>query len=472
MAQHWQEMLPIDRYAVSARGLLHEYDRKVLTFLYQPLIGSTCFSLYMTLWSELEENRLWSNSNTHHSLMNFMDLGLSEIYKARIKLEGIGLLKVYEKKDNSSRSFIYELIPPLTPEQFFLDGMLNIYLYRKIGKNQYARLKRFFSEDSLQSKDDYSEVTKSFQDVYMTTYIDSISYDVETEQAMKAANGNSFIGREENDPIQISHDIFNFELLEAGLNESLIPKKALTNKVRNAISNLAFLYGLDAIQMKNIVISAITEDDEINIEELRKSARDWYQFQHNDQLPSLVDRIQPVAHRIQKKEALSREEELLNALEITSPRQVLKDISGGAEPSKADLQIIEDVMFHQKLLPGVVNVLIQYVMLKSDMKLTKGYVEKIASHWARKKIKTAKEAIDLAKNEHKQYMEWAEGKKKRTKSAGNKKVIRTEMLPDWFEEIDNPAPERKNKYNEEELELKEKELNEILKRLQTGKEGK
>ncbi|QED48887.1 replication initiation and membrane attachment family protein [Cytobacillus dafuensis] len=467
MAQHWQEMLPIDRYAVAARGLLHEYDRKVLTFLYQPLIGSTCFSLYMTLWSELEENRLWSNSNTHHSLMNFMDLGLSEIYKARIKLEGIGLLKVYEKKDNNSRSFIYELIPPLTPEQFFLDGMLNIYLYRKIGKNQYARLKRFFSEDSLQSKDDYSEVTKSFQDVYMTTHIDSISYDVETEQAMKAANGNSFIGREENDPIQISQDTFNFELLEAGLNESLIPKKALTNKVRNAISNLAFLYGLDAIQMKNIVISAIMEDDEINIEELRKSARDWYQFQHNDQLPSLVDRIQPVTHRIQKKEPLSREEELLHALEITSPRQVLKDISGGAEPSKADLQIIEDVMFHQKLLPGVVNVLIQYVMLKSDMKLTKGYVEKIASHWARKKIKTAKEAIDLAKNEHKQYMEWAEGKKKRTKTAGNKKVIRTEMLPDWFEEIDNPAPERKNKYNEQELELKEKELNEILKRLQT-----
>ena len=38
--------------------------------------------------------------------------------------------------------------------------------------------------------------------------------------------------------------------------------------------------------MKNIVISAITEDNEINIEELRKSARDWYQFEHYDKLPA------------------------------------------------------------------------------------------------------------------------------------------------------------------------------------------
>jgi replication initiation and membrane attachment protein len=56
MAQHWQELIPIDRYLVTSNGLLHEYDRKVLTFLYQPLIGSTCLSLYMTLWAELEEN--------------------------------------------------------------------------------------------------------------------------------------------------------------------------------------------------------------------------------------------------------------------------------------------------------------------------------------------------------------------------------------------------------------------------------
>ncbi|MCC3647413.1 replication initiation and membrane attachment family protein [Cytobacillus oceanisediminis] len=471
MAQHWQEMLPIDRYTVAASGLLHDYDRKVLTLLYQPLIGSVCFSLYMTLWAELEENRLWSSSNSHHSLMNFMGMGLKDIYEARLKLEGIGLLKVYVNKDEETRSFIYELLPPLTPEQFFLDGMLNIYLYKKLGKNQFMRLKRFFSDQKVQPARGYKEVTKAFQDVFQSGHPGS--FDDEVIQLMNETDEAGYIGRREQEGIQIGSEDFNFELLQAGLNESLVPKKALTVKVKESISNLAFLYGIDPIQMKNIVISAVNEDNEINIDELRKSARDWYQFQNQDMLPSLIDRVQPASHQSQKKQPETQEEELIRYLEITSPRQLLKDISGGAEPSKGDLQIIEDVMFQQKLLPGVINVLIQYVMLKTDMKLTKGYVEKIAGHWARKKIKTPQAAIELAKKEHRQYLDWAEGKKTAGPAGNKRKPIRTEMLPDWFDENSSEAAkkEQAQQQNSEkeqyERELKKRELKEKLKKLRS-----
>ncbi|MBT2691213.1 replication initiation and membrane attachment family protein [Bacillus sp. ISL-47] len=473
MAQHWQEMLPIDRYTVAASGLLHEYDRKVMTLLYQPLIGSTCFSLYMTLWAELEENRLWSSSNSHHSLMNFMGMGLKEIYEARLKLEGIGLLKVYVNKEDDTRSFIYELLPPLTPEQFFLDGMLNIYLYRKLGKNQFMRLKRFFSDQKVHPKQGYQEVTKAFQDVYESGHPGTFEVDRDMEQLMNEPNGQGYIGRQEQEGIQISNEAFNFDLLQAGLNESLVPKKALTAKVKESISNLAFLYGIDPIQMKNIVISAVNVDNEINVEELRKSARDWYQFQNQDQLPSLIDRIQPAVHQTHKNEPKTQEEELIRYLEITSPRELLKDISGGAEPSKSDLQIIEDVMFQQKLLPGVINVLIQYVMLKTDMKLTKGYVDKIAGHWARKKIKTPQEAMLLAKKEHRQYLDWAEGKKTPNKKANKKQPIRTEMLPDWFDDKSETSSKKtddqphKSGKDQDELEMKKRELKEKLKKLRS-----
>ncbi len=74
--QSWMELLPIDRYKVSAKGLLHNYDRKVLTMLYQPLIGSRAFSLYMTLWGELEQDRVFGKENTHHSLMVTMQMQL------------------------------------------------------------------------------------------------------------------------------------------------------------------------------------------------------------------------------------------------------------------------------------------------------------------------------------------------------------------------------------------------------------
>src|SRR3954466_15722362 len=137
MSMHWQELLPADQYKVSTAGLLHDYDRKIVTRLYQPLIGPVCFSLYMTLWSELEENRLWSEPTTHYSLMNTMGLNLRAIYEARLQLEGIGLLNGYKKETSEAKEFVYEINPPLSPKAFFTDGMLNIYLFKKMGKAQY-----------------------------------------------------------------------------------------------------------------------------------------------------------------------------------------------------------------------------------------------------------------------------------------------------------------------------------------------
>jgi replication initiation and membrane attachment protein len=461
MAQHWQEILPIDRYIVASDGLLHEYDRKVLTFLYQPLIGSTCLSLYMTLWAELEENRLWSDSSTHHLLMNLLGLNLKDIYEARLKLEGIGLLKTFVKTEEGDRSFIYELIPPLTPEQFFLDGMLNVFLYRKIGKNHFARLKRFFSDQQMPKEKEYQDVTKAFQDVFASATPGSLQYLQGISEEMEQEENHHFIGRNDSKPIQIELNTFDFDLLISGLNESLVPKKSLTQKVKEVISNLAFLYNIDPIQMKNIVLSAVNESSEIDMEELRKGARDWYQYVNQDQLPSLIERTQPAAQQVQKDEPKTQEEKLIRYLETTSPLRVLKDLSGGGEPSKSDLQIIEEVMFKQKLLPGVINVLIQFVMLKTDMKLTKGYVEKIAGHWARKQIKTVKEAMDLAKNEHRTYIGWTDNKK--TGRPTKQKTIRKELIPEWFEEIPEEGKAAIQTNKSEEDEAKKRAIEEKLK---------
>src|SRR5690606_25889108 len=124
----------------------------------------------------------------------------------------------------------------------------------------------------------------------------------------------------------------------------------------------------------------------------------------------------------------TQEEKNIQYLETVSPRQLLVDIAGGAEPSASDLKLIEDIMFNQNLTPGVTNVLIQYCMLKSDMKLIRSFAEKIASHWARKKVKTVQEAMSLAKEENRKYLEWQQSKKE-NKSSQRKKG-RTEQVPE------------------------------------------
>jgi replication initiation and membrane attachment protein len=97
-------------------------------------------------------------------------------------------------------------------------------------------------------------------------------------------------------------------------------------------------------------------------------------------------------------------------------------------------------------------------MLKTDMKLTKGYVEKIAGHWARKHVKTVKDAMELAKNEHRTYIGWSESKK--TGKSSKQKPIRTEVLPDWF---DDNSKEAGKESNMTEVEAKKRAIEEKLK---------
>lgn len=55
-------------------------------------------------------------------------------------------------------------------------------------------------------------------------------------------------------------------------------------------------------------------------------------------------------------------------------------------------------------------------MLRDDMKLSKSYVEKLAGHWSRKKVTTAREAMEFVKKEQHQYRQWISRKKEISKS--------------------------------------------------------
>jgi replication initiation and membrane attachment protein len=274
---------------------------------------------------------------------------------------------------------------------------------------------------------------------------------------LQLADGYEYVGRKEN-TYQLDDDVFDFELFFAGLSKHMVPRRAITAKVKEAIKKLAFLYGVGPLDMQKIVMSVIDPSYHIDIDALRKAVHEWYEFERGHSLPNLSSRVQPLPYRtMENVEPKTKEEQLMKQLETISPRQLLIEISGGAEPSMSDLQLIEDIMFQQKLLPGVVNVLIYYVMLRTNMKLSKKYVEKIASHWARKKVRTVKEAMELAKQEAKTYQSWADEKSKRT----NRKTVRKELLPEWLNMDYSQSDEQDNEID---IEEKRRELEERLKK--------
>lgn len=429
MTVHWKELLPIDEYMVRTNGILHEYDRKVLTMLYLPLIGSTCYSLYMALWSEVEANRFWSEEKKHLHLMSMLQLNLQQIFEERKKLEGIGLLKTYVNNGDAMRTYIYELQPPLSPKNFFDDGVLNIYLYNRLGKKSFNKMKQFFSDTKVDTNT-FKDVTSTFSETFSSVNPSELyTSNEEMAEALNIKDDEQYANREKTYGILLSEQQFDFSLFFAGISEVLIPHEAFSKEVKEVITKLAFVYHIDPIEMKKVVIQALDENDQINIEALRKAARDYYQLENGDALPKLVEKVQPIHLRtMNTAEPINKEEQLTKQLEQISPYQLLVDISGGVEPALSDLKIIENIMINQKLNAGVVNVLIYYVMLRSDMKLSKNYMEKLASHWARKQIKTVKEAMELARDEHRQYQEWAESKKNSSKT--KKQTAKSNATPE------------------------------------------
>ena len=157
-------VLPADSYTVINKTVITDKDKKIITMLYQPIIGYTAVSLYNTLIDDLDKHEFSSEELVHHHLMSTMQLRLEDILIAREKLEAIGLLKTYFKRDNINQ-YVYLLYSPITANEFFNHPILNVVLYNNLGKKEYEKVLNYFKVPRINLKD-YEDITKSFDQVF------------------------------------------------------------------------------------------------------------------------------------------------------------------------------------------------------------------------------------------------------------------------------------------------------------------
>ncbi|WP_099158729.1 replication initiation and membrane attachment family protein [Virgibacillus ndiopensis] len=403
------KILPIDGYYILQKGNMPEGYAKSLTHLYQPLIGINAVSLYQTLLHE-KELQQEATPQTHHTLMNYLNLPLDDIYRARVKLEGIGLLKTYENKTEKNDVYMYELISPFAPNEFFKDAMLTQLLYHHVGQAKFEVLKNYYVQNPSSQKG--INITSSFSDVFQT--FQPHLEDVEPI---------------ESDTIDETVTI-DFSWMQQMLKQRMIPeKKILTLENKRILSQMMVLYDLAAYEVEKAVLWALTAENTLDIDEFKDACHDLFKTKYNQSVVKLTDRQQNTVKRQTDYKPTSKEEQLINELQTISPKQLLEDLSSGNRASEQDLRVIREVMTNQGLPSPVMNVLIHYVLLQSNMKLSKAYLEKIASHWSRANLKTAKEAMAFAKTEKNRY------KKTTTNKQNNyKKPASHEVVPEWFTE--------------------------------------
>ena len=399
-------LMPADSYVVINKTILHDEDRKIITSLYLPIIGIEAVMLYFTLWADLDNAQIVSKDFSHQKLISTLRMTVSEIESARRKLEAIGLIKTLIKT-GSVNNYIYELYSPVSANEFLSHPILNIVLYSNIGKTEYDNVVKSFKLPRFNTSS-YEDITKSFDDVFESVSL--TSYDLSLEDIRKYNKLRLNINSN-----------FDFNFLISSMPKNIDTSKVFTRDIKELIINLSFVYDIDAVKMSNIIRGCFNERGTINKDELRKNARNYYQFDNGGMLPTLIDNSQPEYLRKPIGDTSNRAK-MIYTFETISPRELLIKINKGNDPTRRDLKLVEDLLIEYKLKPGVVNVLIDYVLNVNDKKLTRGLVETIAGQWQRLGIETVEEAMTAAEKEHKK---------------SNKKVIKAEVksakTPLWFD---------------------------------------
>ena len=446
MVALYKELQPVDSYKIQLSHPFSDYDRQLLTLFYQPLIGPSAMSLFMTLWADVERGD--DQEYNHYHLMNILTMPLEPVFEARISLEAIGLLRTFVKRDGDARMYIYELLSPLEAKEFFNDPLLSTFLFSKIGEQAYRNLRSRYAVP-VNEREGFNEVSRTFLDVYKPA-----SQGIN----MEAEVGTEVIGRKEPEGVPFAHSNFDFNLLQSGLSEQMVPQSSLSSVSREIIEKLAFLYSLNPLDMQKVVMMALDEDLQLPEARLRRAAADFYKMSISKQAPVLEKVFVKPLPPAEQTEKLSREDELLYYLENTAPVDMLRDLND-KEPLSVDVQLAERLINTHDLPIGVVNVLLQYVHIRNDGKITNNYVERIASHWMNKKVATAKEALKFSRDEHDKYMQWKnEGQKPPTYNRGSK---REEMVPEWFYKKDEKPKEKPKKKNPD-IEERRRRLREEL----------
>lgn len=421
-------VLPADTFVIINKTVLVD-DRRILISLYEPLIGAVAINLYNTLCTYLDQLEIMSLEYTHNTLLNSMMISINEMVDARSKLEGIGLLKTYIKK-GSINNFVYELYSPMSAKEFLENPILSTALYNAIGQTEYERRIEFFKLPTINLKN-YEDITHKFSDIFAWT---SSSF-----RNIEIYNLRNKTTR----PLEIITKIDINTILNM-IPEDILNPRSLTKDIRNYLMKISFIYNYDNEAMIELIRNSISDRHTIDKNLLRENASKYYEFENLGKLPSLIYKNQPEYLR-SEKDGISKRMQMIHMFETTSPYDFINSKYKTGTPSNSDLKIISYLLLDLDLKPGVVNVLVDYVLKINNNKLVKSFIDVIAAQWKKSNIETVEDAMNLAEEEYKKRNN---NKEKRTQ------INKTDKKPEWF----NKEIEEDNA-TEEEIKALEKLLN-------------
>lgn len=462
MSTRWWSLMPNDRYVVCRNESVSPAHIGYLIHYYQPIIGSSALSLYLTLMQEIPLDQVGPGKpETHRWLLTATKLSMEDWLEARYALEAVGLVRVYRCEQPQIEETIYEyrVIPPLGPAEFFQSDIFSLMLLNRVGQYKFREIRGRYiaaATEEHNGKVRRQETTKRFDEVFTSLSPSEIQAHKGSEQEKVMLESEKLFGEHVGDErVDDSYRSPQVTLLDVALLRSLIspvfePHREVSKEIMPHLAEIAFLFQLDEMQMAYFIEHPEVYDNEgrLDLDRLRRAVKDWYKKHHFD-TPVVVKR--EISHRADesKKERGGSEDELLSAksdftqhilrLEKISPLRLLEVYHGEAKIASSDIELVESLLTEYQLTPPVVNVLLEYVLITQQRKLPRPLVEKIASHWKRLKLATADEACRMAVQMYKQWS--SEGGKRMSQGSGasgtsaakGRHVAKRDKLPQWVQ---------------------------------------
>lgn len=464
MVNPWEQLQPKDSYSVQAAGSLSNLDIQVLTFLYQPIIGIEAYSLMMTLLAEHELSEADSDHAALHSeLLNQVNLGLPDFFNARVRLEGIGLIRTFVKEIFDRRHMLYVIQRPLSASDFFKDDILSLFLLDCVGEKKFKKLAETF-RTTLVMDDSYTETTKKFVDAYrLSDRLLAGGRELANQVKEKFADDKPF-------DRDIDTGTFDWQFFTSMLDGLYIDKKQL-DELREVILTFHSLYGVDEIQMQQYVMRSVDYvTNRVQINQLKhliytayhgKTVQHTRQADKTEQALTSPEEKKTYRYNSLKLDGFTEGEiNVILSSEGSPPMLYLKAIKKQKKGFVTDNErwTVENIRKQSALPDAVINVMIHYILVvQNNASLNQKLANAIANDWAQDGIRAPEDAIRKVQKMAEDKRKKSAAPKRQYKSSGRK-----ETLPEWAKQ----APKKETPVSSEE----QKALNEKLERLGLSRE--
>lgn len=414
------------RFCVYREFALSGLDNRMLSTIYQPMIGGFAVSVYHTLYQQLQsECAGFSELEQQRRLFLSLELEQSErgrrmLAEQTSRLEAVGLLQTNRKYAPSSDDYLYEyvLAQPLSPQEFFKNQHLVMLLHDKVGKYALLSLREQFyapEPEEMRDPDLLSEdLSMPFYELFR---LNANVIDYELEQALQ----ETAPARETARSLDVMSRAFHYtEIIQR------FPRGTSRNRpfVENLRHNPDQMFEINKIARKyNLTLREtcrLLDEDGMFTDE-GKLQTDMLQYKANLYYRQDKDREQERERLFHKIAGIARHDsappeekpvEMQYYLEVPTmflsqcnqhqynlimrnepyTKVLERFFPKGAVP-KPVLDIFEKINLSYRMPDEVMNVMIHHLHVYKESSWTKNYIDSVASNMMAKGVGSYEQAV-------------------------------------------------------------------------------